>query len=72
MPFSRILALCFWRENLNVVEINKNSLTFETNVPLFMILLLLRRNELGDVEIVRWVMVDGFGYIADAVDELGA
>ena len=61
MPFSRILALCFWRENLNVVEINKNSLTFETNVPLFMILLLLRRNELGDVEIVRWVMVDGFG-----------
>ena len=40
---------------------NKNSLTFETNVPLFMILLLLRRNELGDVEIVRWVMVDGFG-----------
>ena len=30
----RILASCFWRENSNVVEITKESLTFEKNVPL--------------------------------------
>ena len=35
MPFSRILTLCFWRENLNVVVITKDSLTFEKKVPLF-------------------------------------
>ena len=32
-PFSRNLASRFWRENSNVVEIKKESLTFEKNLP---------------------------------------
>ena len=33
VPFSSNLVSTFWRENSNVVEITKESLTFETNLP---------------------------------------
>ena len=34
MPFSSNLVSAFWRENSNMAEITKESLTFEKNVPL--------------------------------------
>ena len=33
VPFSCNLVSTFWRENSNVVEITKESLTFEKNLP---------------------------------------
>ena len=51
MPFSSNLVADFWRENSNMVQITKDNLTFEKNLPLDLRLLLMRLNIGPDLEL---------------------